>query len=188
MQIREPNAWGPGSFEMAFLLIEATHIASGMRVLEVGGGSGQIAATLAKHWNVSVVTLEPWTDGSEIRDVAHRNSVGNRVLPIRLTAQNLPFADETFDAVISIGSFEMIGDERPQALAEIIRVSKDGAMIGAAEPMCRSDIAPKEVAVLDDENQLEFQKCFRTVEWYSKLFHSCRLSITDAHYFSKSRQ
>lgn len=188
MQIREPKAWGPGSFEMAFPLIDATHIVSGMRVLEVGGGSGQIAATLAKHWNVSVVTLEPWTDGSEICDVAHRNSVGNQVLPMRLTAQNLPFAGETFDTVISIGSFEMIGDERPQALAEIIRVSKNGAMIGIAEPMCRTDIAPKEIAALDDKNKLDFQKCFRTVEWYSKLFHSRELSITDAHYFSESRQ
>lgn len=187
-QIHELKAWGPGSFNMAFPLIQATNIQPGMRILEVGGGSGQIATTLAKHWDVSVVALEPWTDGSEIRDVAFDEGVGNQVLPMRLKAQSLPFADETFDAVISIGSFEMIGDERPQALAEIIRVSKSGAMIGLAEPMCRTNIAPKEIAVLGDENELEFQKCFRTVEWYAKLFQSCGLSVTDAHYFSESRQ
>lgn len=188
MQIHEPRAWGPGSFEMAFPLIEATHIGSGMRVLEVGGGSGQIAATLAKYWKVSVVTLEPWTDGSEIRDVALGEGVENQVLPMRLKAQNLPFSDETFDAVISVGSFEMIGDERPLALAEIIRVSRAGAMIGIAEPMCRTDMAPEEIALLDNENHLEFQKCFRTVEWYSSLFHSFGLEVADAHYFSQSRQ
>lgn len=188
MQICEPKAWGPGSFEMAFPLIEAAQICSGMRVLEVGGGSGQIAATLAKHWNASVVTLEPWTDGSEIRNVANNEGVGNQVLPMRLTAQNLPFANQTFDAVISIGSFEMIGDERPQALAEIVRVSKVGAIIGVAEPMCRTEIAPQEIANLDEGNNLEFQKCFRTVEWYSKLFQSLGLAVTDARYFSESRQ
>lgn len=31
----------------------------------------------------------------------------------------MPFASNTFDAVISIGSFEMIGKDRPVALSEI---------------------------------------------------------------------
>ncbi|RTE07192.1 class I SAM-dependent methyltransferase [Paenibacillus whitsoniae] len=39
----------------------------------------------------------------------------------------MAFAAETFDAIISIGSFEMIGEERPHALSEMIRVAKKGA-------------------------------------------------------------
>lgn len=186
-QIQAPKPWGPASFDMALPLVNAVNIQPGMRILEVGGGSGQIAATIAKHWDVSVVTLEPWTDGSEIRNVAAIEGVGNLVLPMRVKAQDLPFADQTFDAVISIGSFEMIGDERPQALAELVRVAKIGAMIGIAEPMCRTEIAPREIAVLDEENDLDFQKCFRTVDWYSILFQSQGLTVTDALYFSESR-
>lgn len=188
LQIENPNAWGPGSFEMAFSLTRAINIQPGMRILEVGGGSGQIAATLAKHWDVSVVTLEPWSDGSEIRDAASKEGVGNRVLPVRITAQNLPFAAETFDAVISIGSFEMIGDKRPQALSEMVRVAKVGAMIGVAEPMCRTDTAPGDLAVLDEEHGLEFQKYLRTVEWCSNIFKLYDLTVTEAAYFSESRK
>lgn len=62
----QPDPWGPGSFEMALPLIDALDIQPGMRVLEIGGGSGQIATTLAKHFGVTVVTLEPWTDGNAI--------------------------------------------------------------------------------------------------------------------------
>jgi len=76
-EIHEPKAWGPGSFDMVLPLIQATNIQPEMRILEVGGGSGQIATTLAKHWVVSVVTLETWTVGSEIRDVASGEDVGN---------------------------------------------------------------------------------------------------------------
>ena len=67
LEIKNREAWGPGSFEMALPLIEAVGIKSGMRVLEVGGGSGQIAIALAKHWNVTVFTLEPWRGGNEIQ-------------------------------------------------------------------------------------------------------------------------
>lgn len=187
-QINEPKSWGPGSFDMAFSLIQATNIRPGMRILEVGGGSGQIATTLAKHWNVSVVTLEPWTDGSDIRNISSSEGVENRVLPMRLKAQSLPFADQTFDAVISVGSFEMIGDERPQALSEIVRVAKIGAMIGIAEPMCRSDTAPRDLEALDEKHGLEFQKYFRTVDWCLNLFQSNGLIVTEARYFSESRK
>jgi hypothetical protein len=50
----------------------------------------------------------------------------NQVPALAVKAQHLPFADNTFDAVFSIGSFEMIGDERPWALSEMIRVARRG--------------------------------------------------------------
>jgi len=46
-------AWGPGTLEMALPLVEAVGLRPGMRVLEVGGGSGQVATVLAAHWDVS---------------------------------------------------------------------------------------------------------------------------------------
>jgi ubiquinone/menaquinone biosynthesis C-methylase UbiE len=136
LELKNREMWGPGSLEMALPLIEAVGIRSGMRVLEVGGGSGQIAITLAKHWNVTVFTLEPWFGGELIQACAQAEGVFDRVIALKHRAQSLVFADETFDAVISVGSFEMIGEERPQALAQMVRVAKRGARVGVAEPMC----------------------------------------------------
>ena len=68
--------------EMALPLVEATGIRAGMRVLEVGGGSGQIAITLAKHWNVTVFTLEPWMGGNEIQARAAAAGVWDRVIAL----------------------------------------------------------------------------------------------------------
>jgi Protein-L-isoaspartate(D-aspartate) O-methyltransferase (PCMT) len=60
--------YNPGTLEMALPVVEAVNIKPGMRVLEIGAGSGKVACLLAKHWNVTVVTLEPWSDGIEIQD------------------------------------------------------------------------------------------------------------------------
>lgn len=188
LNIEKPKAWGPGSFEMVFPLVLATKIRPGMRILEVGGGSGQIATTIAKHWNVSVVTLEPWAENNEIQAYAAEQGVENQVLQMKVKAQSLPFADNTFDAVISIGSFEMIGEERPIALKEMIRVSKPGARIGIAEPMCLPGEMPEDLVELDQQFNLGFQQCFSSLDWNRDLFTEQGLTITESCYFSEAYQ
>lgn len=185
-QIAQPEAWGPGSLQMAQPLAQATAIAPGMRVLEVGGGSGQVATTIAKHWQAEVVTLEPWKDGSAILAYAASQGAANRVLPLRLSAQSLPFPADSFDAIISIGSFEMIGAERPQALQELIRVARPGARIGIAEPMCLPVEMPADLQALDAEHRLAFQDSFRTLDWNRHLFESHGLTVVEAHYFPEA--
>lgn len=184
LNIKEPKAWGPGSFEMAKFLVKSTNVKEGMRVLEVGGGSGQIATTIAKFWNVSVVTLEPWSDGTDIQSYAKQQNVENQVLALKTMAQSMPFASGTFDAVISIGSFEMIGKDRPVALSEMIRVAKSGARIGIAEPMCLPGPIPADIP--DSNTKRSFQECFATLSWNCELFSGHGLKIVDNYYFDEA--
>ena len=172
------KAWGPASFDMALPLVKAINIRPGMRVLEVGGGSGYIATTIAQYWNVSAVTLEPWAENgnNEIQAYAAEQGVENQVLQLKIEAQSMPFADNTFDAVISIGSFEMIGDERPLALSEMIRVTKTGSRIGIAEPMCLLDAMPDDLAELDKQFNLRLSKMFFNFRLESQLIYQTRAS------------
>jgi cyclopropane fatty-acyl-phospholipid synthase-like methyltransferase len=183
LDLKDRVAWGPGSFEMALPLIEAVGIKAGLRVLEVGGGSGQIATVLARHWNVTVFTLEPWFGGEQIQAVAAAAGVFDRVIAMKMRAQRMSFAEATFDAVISIGSFEMILDERAVALEQMVRVAKPGARIGIAEPMCLAAPIPPETAEIDRANGLRFEEHFRTVDWNVKLFRDAGLRITEQSYF-----
>ncbi len=164
-------------------MIEAARIQPGMRVLEVGGGSGQIATTLAKHWDVTVFTLEPWFGGAHIQTRAADEGVWERVVGLKLKAQELPFADETFDAIISVGSFEMIGGDRPSALGEMVRVAKVGARIGIAEPMCMPMPIPPDVAEIDRAGNLTFEHHFRSAEWNAELFRGTGLKVVEQSYF-----
>jgi hypothetical protein len=61
-----PAILGPGTLNMALPLVRALTIVPGMRVLEVGGGTGQVATILAKFFDVQVFTLEPWHGGEDI--------------------------------------------------------------------------------------------------------------------------
>ncbi len=188
LAVDERAAWGPASLEMALPLVEAVGIRRGMRILEVGGGSGQIATILAAHWNIAVFTLEPWHGGEEIQARAAAAGVEDKVIALKLNAQDLPFAAATFDAIISIGSFEMIGDERPQALTQLVRVLKPGGRLGIAEPMCLPVPMPPTLAELEARHQLGFQEAFRTVAWNCALFEQHGLTITHQHYFAEADQ
>jgi ubiquinone/menaquinone biosynthesis C-methylase UbiE len=181
---------GPGTLEMALPLIETVGIQPGTRILEVGSGSGQVATILAKHWNVTVFTLEPWAeDGCEhIQERVAEAGVWDKVIPLKLNVQDLPFAASAFDAVISINSFEMIGDDRPQALAQMIRVTKPGGYIGIAEPMCHPVPISSDIAELDRQHNLDFQYYFRTIDWNCDLFKRSGLVVTYQSYFPEALQ
>ena len=185
--VDEPAILGPGTLDMALPLVDALRLRPGMRVLEVGGGTGQVATILAKAWHVTVFTLEPWHGGDAIQARAAAAGVRDRVIALTCRAQELPFAADTFDGVLSINSFEMIGDERPAALAEMVRVARPGTRVGIAEPMCVPAPIPPEIAELDERGGLRFQQCFRTVEWNRDLFTRAGLLVTQAVYFPEAR-
>jgi cyclopropane fatty-acyl-phospholipid synthase-like methyltransferase len=171
----ERAVWNPGTLEMALPVVEAVGIRPGMRVLEIGGGSGQVACILAKHWNVLVVTLEPWHGGADIDARARAEGVWDRVLPMKLEVQHLPFARESFDAVIAFGALEMIAQDRPIALEQIKRVLKRGSSFGIGEAMNRP---------VDNPAYTEFD----TLKQNVALFEHHGLEVTHAKYFEDGYQ
>ncbi len=182
-------ALGPGTLEMALFLTETLRIETGMRVLEVGGGSGHVATILAKNWGAYVITLEPWHGADAIQARAEAAGIGNRVLGLRIRAEDMPFANATFDAVLSINSFEMIAiaDNQQRALAEMVRVARPGARVGIAEPIALTAAMPPDLAELDERGRLNFQLCFRTLESNRVLIAQAGLHLEDAYYFPEAR-
>jgi ubiquinone/menaquinone biosynthesis C-methylase UbiE len=186
LEIENPKPLGAGSYEMALPLVNALNITAGMRVLEVGAGTGQVAATLAKFWGVSVVTLEIWESLKDIQDYSIEQGVGNQVLPLNVNAKCMPFADDSFDAVLAIGAFFMI-DKREIALKEIIRVTRKEGCIGIAEPMCTQNPIPIEL----EQHEIflkSYKNLLRSVKWNSDLFQLYGLTIEENYYFEDSYQ
>jgi ubiquinone/menaquinone biosynthesis C-methylase UbiE len=97
----------------------------GSRVLEVGFGGGRLHREMAQRWWTTGVDLAPGMAQLTQRRLSQRG------LPSRLavgSAMALPWADGTFDAVVSTFAFSALPDGEG-ALAEMVRVVTPGGRV-----------------------------------------------------------
>ncbi len=113
--------WGP-------VVSEAAGITPGHTVLDVACGTGALtlaaAAIAGSQGRVTGLDANP-----EMLEVARRKAAD--IDWQQGVAENLPFGDASFDAVVSQFGF-MFFDDRPRALAEMMRVLKPGGRLAVA--------------------------------------------------------
>jgi SAM-dependent methyltransferase len=114
---------------LARCLVTETGVRPGSSVLDVATGTGHVAIEAARMF--CNVTGIDYVDS--LVEVARRRAVAE-VLPIAFEvadAEELPFADASFDAVLSaIGV--MFTADHDRAAAELVRVCRPGGRIGVA--------------------------------------------------------
>ena len=129
-------------------VVEAAQIQSGHRVLDVACGTGIVAREAASRLGdeESVTGLDA---SSAMLAVAER--LAPAINWQQGVAESLPFEDESFDAVVSQFGL-MFFEDRPKALAEMIRVLAHGGWMAVAvwESLENSQAYPAEVALLEE--------------------------------------
>ena len=122
---------GANTLWMTEWLAEALDLRPGMRVLDLGCGRAMSSIFLHREFGVQVWATDLWFSASEnlrrIRDAG----VGDGVFPIHADARSLPFANEFFDAVVSIDSFVYYGTD-DLYLNYVARYLKPGGALGIA--------------------------------------------------------
>ena len=114
-------------------LIKLCHIGEGKYVLDVGCGAGVTPSFIAKRYGCRVVGVdisEGMIERSEER--AKREGVADRVEFRVADAQELPFEDDLFDAVIT-ESVTAFPEDKQRAVNEYVRVTKPGGYVGLSE-------------------------------------------------------
>lgn len=134
---RQQATWASGDFSVvasrivlqAELLCEAINPQAGWRVLDVATGSGNAAIAAARRGCHAVGTdyVTSLLECGRIRAEAEQLDVEF----VEGDAENLPFANASFDAVVSIYGAMFAPDHRKTA-AELARVCRPGGIIGLA--------------------------------------------------------
>ena len=110
-------------------LAETLDPAPDTRVLDVAAGNGNITLALARRW--CHVTSTDYVDNLLAHGRARAETEGLDVDFQIADAENLPFADDGFDAVVSTFGV-MFTPNQHQAASELMRVCRPGGQIGLA--------------------------------------------------------
>jgi len=132
------------------------------RVLDVGGGTGRVAARLADYVR-QVCVLDP-SPGMLVQ--------GQRkgICITRGEAEDLPFANAAFERVIVVDAFHHLRDQE-QAVRELLRVLAPGGFVVIEEP----DIDHWGVKVVAlAEKFLHMRSCFRTAGEMRRMLERAR--------------
>ena len=130
LPLYDPFLWLFGADATKRSLIEQAQIKSGFRVLDIGCGTGTMAVLIKRlHPEADVVGIDPDPDALAVCR-RKSNRVGLAIEFDRGFADQMPYADASFDRVFSSFMFHhLTADEKSATLREIRRVLKSGGSL-----------------------------------------------------------
>ena len=110
-------------------LCEALDLRAGQKVLDVAAGNGNVSLAAARRW-CNVVSTD-YVPALLERGRARATADGLTIEFKEADAEALPFADDSFDVVVSTFGV-MFTPNQERAAAELVRVCRSGGRIGLA--------------------------------------------------------
>jgi ubiquinone/menaquinone biosynthesis C-methylase UbiE len=137
VKTKQQAAWSSGDYAIVGTtlqivgedLCEALDLRPGSKVLDVAAGNGNATLAAARRWCdvTSTDYVRTLLNNGRDRAAAEKLKVEFR----EADAENLPFADKSFDIVMSTFGFMFTADH-DKAAAEMLRVCRSGGKIGMA--------------------------------------------------------
>ena len=137
IKTRQQGAWSSGDYAIVGTtlqivgetLCEALDLRAGQKVLDVAAGNGNITLAAARRWCdvVSTDYVPALLERGRERAAAERLAIEFR----QVDAEALPFADVSFDVVVSTFGV-MFTPDQDKTATELLRVCKPGGKIGLA--------------------------------------------------------
>src|ERR1700758_2414186 len=137
IKTRQQAAWSSGDYAIVSTtlqivgeeLCEALDLRAGQKVLDVAAGNGNVSLAAARRW-CNVVSTD-YVPALLERGRARATAEGLTIEFKEADAEALPFADESFDVVVSTFGV-MFTPNQDRAAAELVRVCRSGGRIGLA--------------------------------------------------------
>lgn len=137
VKTRQQGAWSSGDYAVVGTtlqivgedLCEALDIRAGQTVLDVAAGNGNVSLAAARRW--CAVTSTDYVPALLERGRQRAAADRLKITFQEADAEALPFADNTFDVVVSTFGV-MFTPDQEKAASELMRVCRPGGKIGLA--------------------------------------------------------
>jgi 27-O-demethylrifamycin SV methyltransferase len=132
-------------------VLQACSLRPGIRVLDLGCGTGGPAIQAARDHGVRVsgVTLSP-KQAAAATAAAQQAGLGSSIDFAVADMASMPFADASFDAAFSIESLLFHVEDKDAALAEIARVLRPRATLVVADYALANPMSPEDMQIAKD--------------------------------------
>lgn len=164
------NMMGPNSMKILEELMQDVPLKSGMRVLDLGCGNGLTSIFLANEYNVQVFAVDLWISATDNYLRFKKMGLDREIIPIHADATALPFPDQYFDAVISVGAYHYFGNNVTFFDAYLSRFLKQDAFVAIAVPGMQYDVHGQIPPHMKPYWPEEALAMWQTLDWWKQTF------------------
>jgi ubiquinone/menaquinone biosynthesis C-methylase UbiE len=145
------NEMGPNVLWLTEALGHVMKLKPPMRVLDLGCGTAMSSIFLAREYGVQVWATDLWVKPTSNWKRIQEAHLEDKVFPIHAEARSLPYADEFFDAIVSLDSYHYFGTDVHYLEFHLLRLLKRGGRIGIVSPASAQEIPHPLPEHLDNE-------------------------------------
>ena len=178
---------GPNSFRLLDELIRRNpYKVCWDRTLDLGCGRALTSVFLANETPAkSVYAFDLWVNATDnlkrIRDL----SLEDRIIPIHGDALDMPFAQDWFDAIVSVDSYHYFGCKEGIFAGRILPFVRRGGSVLIAVPGLKEEPRGELRTLLETWAEGDDSLCFKTVRWWKELLekecgNQCDISVLEA--------
>lgn len=158
---------GANPLWLAEWLAEAMDLQPGMKVLDLGCGRALSSIFFHREFGVQVWAADLWFSPAENAQRVRDAGAAAGVFPLRADARALPFAEEFFDAIVSIDSFMYYGTD-DLYMNYLARFVKPRGQIGVAMSGFMHEMDDPPPDHLAEWLGGEALHCLHSAEWWSR--------------------
>ena len=132
---------GPNSLRILDSMLEKhpLHFAPNDLVLDLGCGCGITSLFTARETGATVHAFDLWiSEGDNLERFAEWN-MSDRLTPVNGDANDMPYAPETFDAIVSVDSYHYFGCREGFFVEKILPVVKNGGIVLIGVPGIKNE-------------------------------------------------
>lgn len=166
------NEMGSPCLWLTEAVAQKMNLKSGMKVLDMGCGKAVSSIFLAKEYGVQVFATDLWISASENQKRIEEAGVDHLVFPIHAEAHSLPYAEDFFDAVLCINSYQFYGTADTYFNQYFGKLIKQGGEIGFALFGIYKEFDDLVPGYLKEHWWNDFYY-FHSLDWWKRHFKRC---------------